>query len=264
MDDIAATSTISLDSGTSETEIINWLNKHDHLQEPPPSFTGSPRRKHRKMTSTGPFQKPHPLEMTRGRYLSENAVAGDGRKEEMIELKSLGPPSLAHPTQTETSRITVLADAPITQWGRLTGKTKSSSVIQEREQGKKMSIVLIKSGSQSLGFSLCGGKGSKRGDIGLYIRAIQEGGAAYKDGRMKPGDELVAVNGVSLKDYTHKGAAKHIKVSNVCTWVLALATRAWWVYKITTINIACLFQLFILGHQDRAGHVSFNNWSWLS
>ena len=214
---MAATSTISLDNGGSETDIINWLNKHEYLQEPPTSFTASPRRKHRKHVPTTPTQKPaHPLQTTSGRYNSEQ---GQGKKEEMIELTSFRPPA----SQPEGSShiVTVLADQPITQWGRLSGKSKSTATIETR-QGKEVSIVLIKAGSQSLGFSLCGGRDSKRGDIGLYVRAIQEGGAAYKDGRMKPGDELIAVNGVSMKDYTHKRAAQHIKVCIIDICLLLL------------------------------------------
>jgi hypothetical protein len=46
-----------------------------------------------------------------------------------------------------------------------------------------------------LGFSITGGVGSQhiRGDDGIYVKSIQEGGLVSWDGRIWVGDRLVAV-----------------------------------------------------------------------
>lgn len=124
----------------------------------------------------------------------------------MIELANLRPPG------KESPHLAQIADHPITQWGRL-----SHSSLRPHPQLPKpnteMTVVLMKSEALPLGFSLCGGTGSKRGDVGLYIRNITEGGGAFRDGRLRPGDELIAINGVPLKELSHKEAATMIRVS---------------------------------------------------
>ena len=97
----------------------------------------------------------------------------------------------------------------VTQWGRLS----SSNIRPTPPEPKLKSIVYVKSEGKSLGFTICGGKGSKCGDIGIYVRIIQPGGIAAKDGRLREGDELLEVNGKSLAGCTHKKAASIIKVS---------------------------------------------------
>ncbi|XP_060062786.1 tyrosine-protein phosphatase non-receptor type 13-like [Ylistrum balloti] len=57
-----------------------------------------------------------------------------------------------------------------------------------------------------LGIHIAGGKGSKKGDIGIFVAGTMETGAAYKDGRLKKGDELLMINGKSLIGLTHTEA----------------------------------------------------------
>lgn len=74
-------------------------------------------------------------------------------------------------------------------------------------------IVYVKTEGKSLGFSICGGKGSQRGDIGILVRNIDPDGLAAQDGRLRRGDEILDVNGKSLQGCTHKKAASIIRVS---------------------------------------------------
>ena len=62
----------------------------------------------------------------------------------------------------------------------------------------------------SLGFSIVGGKGSVHGDLPIYIKQVGEG-AARQDGRLKKGDQLLTVNGISFENVTHKFAAETLK-----------------------------------------------------
>ena len=61
-------------------------------------------------------------------------------------------------------------------------------------------------GNEGLGFSIVGGYGSQHGDLPIYIKTIYETGAAAKDGRLKRGDQILAVNDQSLEGATHSQA----------------------------------------------------------
>ncbi|XP_056244818.1 partitioning defective 3 homolog B isoform X2 [Seriola aureovittata] len=70
------------------------------------------------------------------------------------------------------------------------------------ENGKEQlmfEVPLNDTGSAGLGVSLKGNKSRETGeDLGIFIKSIIHGGAAYKDGRLSVNDQLVAVNGESL------------------------------------------------------------------
>lgn len=70
------------------------------------------------------------------------------------------------------------------------------------ESGKEQlmfEVPLNDTGSAGLGVSLKGNKSRETGeDLGIFIKSIIHGGAAYKDGRLHVNDQLVAVNGESL------------------------------------------------------------------
>uniref|UniRef100_A0A3Q1FDM0 Multiple PDZ domain crumbs cell polarity complex component n=1 Tax=Acanthochromis polyacanthus TaxID=80966 RepID=A0A3Q1FDM0_9TELE len=51
------------------------------------------------------------------------------------------------------------------------------------------------SGPDGLGFSIVGGYGSPHGDLPIYVKT----GAAAEDGRLKRGDQIMAVNGQTLE-----------------------------------------------------------------
>ena len=112
----------------------------------------------------------------------------------------------------ETGSLHVLET--VTQWARLSSPSPSHSVPPREPQMK--TLVFIRSEGNSLGFNICGGKGSRRGDIGIFVRSIHSGGLAAQDGRLKEGDELLEVNGKSLAACTHKKAASIIRVC-ICT-----------------------------------------------
>ncbi|XP_078117661.1 partitioning defective 3 homolog B-like isoform X7 [Sander vitreus] len=70
------------------------------------------------------------------------------------------------------------------------------------ENGKEQlmfEVPLNDTGSAGLGISLKGNKSRETGeDLGIFIKSIIHGGAAYKDGRLCVNDQMVAVNGESL------------------------------------------------------------------
>lgn len=77
-----------------------------------------------------------------------------------------------------------------------------------------LSIQLIRlhRGPSGLGFSIVGGKGSKHGDLPIYVKSVFEEAAAGKDGRLRTGDQLLSVNGYSFENITHEQAAETLKL----------------------------------------------------
>lgn len=75
----------------------------------------------------------------------------------------------------------------------------------------RIKIIRLHRGPRGLGISIVGGKGSVHGDLPIYIKQVFNEGAAGQDGRLKKGDQLLSVNGVSFENVTHKFAADTLK-----------------------------------------------------
>ncbi|KAL3866695.1 hypothetical protein ACJMK2_043976, partial [Sinanodonta woodiana] len=94
--------------------------------------------------------------------------------------------------------------------------------------GKKRVITrmhLLKDDT-GLGLHIAGGKGSKRGDIGIFVAGIMEGGPASRDGRLKRGDELLMINGHSLIGLAHHEAVEVLRNSpRLVQLVVAMKVR---------------------------------------
>ncbi|XP_068429061.1 partitioning defective 3 homolog B isoform X2 [Clinocottus analis] len=82
------------------------------------------------------------------------------------------------------------------------------------ESGKEQlmfEVPLNDTGSAGLGISLKGNKSRETGeDLGIFIKSIIHGGAAYKDGRLQVNDQMVAVNGESLM-----GRSNHVAMETL-------------------------------------------------
>ncbi|KAG8520948.1 Partitioning defective 3 B [Galemys pyrenaicus] len=77
-----------------------------------------------------------------------------------------------------------------------------------------LEIPLNDSGSAGLGVSLKGNKSRETGtDFGIFIKSIIHGGAAFKDGRLRTNDQLIAVNGESLLGKSNHEAMETLRRS---------------------------------------------------
>uniref|UniRef100_A0A3B3UW14 PDZ domain-containing protein n=1 Tax=Poecilia latipinna TaxID=48699 RepID=A0A3B3UW14_9TELE len=75
-------------------------------------------------------------------------------------------------------------------------------------------VPLNDTGSAGLGISLKGNKSRETGeDLGIFIKSIIHGGAAYKDGRLHINDQLIAVNGESLLGRSNHAAMETLRRS---------------------------------------------------
>ncbi|CDQ73369.1 unnamed protein product [Oncorhynchus mykiss] len=81
----------------------------------------------------------------------------------------------------------------------LKGEEASPLVLEDGREQLMFEVPLNDTGSAGLGISLKGNKSREKGeDLGIFIKSIIHGGAAYKDGRLRVNDQLIAVNGEAL------------------------------------------------------------------
>uniref|UniRef100_A0AAZ3PUY3 PDZ domain-containing protein n=1 Tax=Oncorhynchus tshawytscha TaxID=74940 RepID=A0AAZ3PUY3_ONCTS len=81
----------------------------------------------------------------------------------------------------------------------LKGEEATPLVLEDGREQLMFEVPLNDTGSAGLGISLKGNKSREKGeDLGIFIKSIIHGGAAYKDGRLRVNDQLIAVNGEAL------------------------------------------------------------------
>lgn len=99
------------------------------------------------------------------------------------------------------------------------GIPKEEEQVVNLEQGQGQEVVsleipLSESGSAGLGVSVKGNRSRQtHRDLGIFVKSIINGGAAFKDGRLHVNDQLVAVNGESLLGKTNQDAMETLRRS---------------------------------------------------
>ncbi|XP_046752268.1 E3 ubiquitin-protein ligase LNX-like isoform X2 [Diprion similis] len=82
------------------------------------------------------------------------------------------------------------------------------------------------SGKKSLGFTIVGGKDSPKGSIGIFVKSVLPGGQAAEDGRLRAGDEILAVNGQVCHHLAHREAVQLFRNIKRGSVALHLCRRA--------------------------------------
>uniref|UniRef100_A0A2K6FIX0 Par-3 family cell polarity regulator beta n=1 Tax=Propithecus coquereli TaxID=379532 RepID=A0A2K6FIX0_PROCO len=96
----------------------------------------------------------------------------------------------------------------------LKGEPDCYALSLETTEQLTFEIPLNDSGSAGLGVSLKGNKSRETGtDLGIFIKSIIHGGAAFKDGRLRMNDQLIAVNGESLLGKSNHEAMETLRRS---------------------------------------------------
>ncbi|CAK6962492.1 par-3 family cell polarity regulator beta a [Scomber scombrus] len=142
------------------------------------------------------------------RILEVNGVDMTGRSQE--ELVAM----LRSTKQGESVCVVVARQEDIFLPRELKGEEASGMVMEDGREQLMYEVPLNESGSAGLGVSLKGNKSRETGeDLGIFIKSIIHGGAAYKDGRLSVNDQLIAVNGESLVGRSNHAAMETLRRS---------------------------------------------------
>ncbi|XP_052261117.1 ligand of Numb protein X 2-like isoform X2 [Dreissena polymorpha] len=85
-------------------------------------------------------------------------------------------------------------------------------------------VTLLRSPTGSLGFSVVGGADCLQGSLPVYIKSVVMETPAYKDGRLKCGDQILSVNNVSLEHVAH---SKAVEILKHATGAVSLRVVSW-------------------------------------
>ncbi|XP_028985382.1 par-3 family cell polarity regulator beta a isoform X2 [Betta splendens] len=142
------------------------------------------------------------------RILEVNGVDMTGRSQE--ELVAM----LRSTRQGESVSVVVARQEDIFLPREMKGEDTNSLAMGDGREQLMYEIPLNETGSAGLGVSLKGNKSRETGeDLGIFIKSIIHGGAAYKDGRLNVNDQLIAVNGKSLLGHSNHAAMETLRRS---------------------------------------------------
>ncbi|XP_069825962.1 ligand of Numb protein X 2 [Dendropsophus ebraccatus] len=74
-------------------------------------------------------------------------------------------------------------------------------------------ITMRKAPMESLGMTVAGGRGSKSGELPIFVTSVQPHGCLARDSRIKRGDVLLSINGIDLTNLSHSEAVAMLKAS---------------------------------------------------
>ncbi|XP_026208412.1 multiple PDZ domain protein isoform X3 [Anabas testudineus] len=116
---------------------------------------------------------------------------------------------------TGTIQLQVVAGGDSTVTGpaqeQAAGGLTPSCIFQDDLGPPQYKTITLERGPDGLGFSIVGGYGSPHGDLPIYVKTVFGKGAAAEDGRLKRGDQIMAVNGQTLEGVTHEEAVGILK-----------------------------------------------------
>ncbi|CAJ1086302.1 multiple PDZ domain protein isoform X5 [Xyrichtys novacula] len=116
---------------------------------------------------------------------------------------------------TGTIQLQVVAGGDTTVTGpsqeQAAGGLTPSCIFQDDLGPPQYKTITLERGPDGLGFSIVGGYGSPHGDLPIYVKTVFGKGAAAEDGRLKRGDQIMAVNGQTLDGVTHEEAVGILK-----------------------------------------------------
>ncbi|XP_040497669.1 partitioning defective 3 homolog B isoform X5 [Ursus maritimus] len=142
------------------------------------------------------------------RILEVNGRDVTGRTQE--ELVAM----LRSTKQGETASLVIARQEGTFLPRELKGEPDCYALSLETTEQLTFEIPLNDSGSAGLGVSLKGNKSRETGtDLGIFIKSIIHGGAAFKDGRLRMNDQLIAVNGESLLGKSNHEAMETLRRS---------------------------------------------------
>ncbi|XP_042875874.1 uncharacterized protein LOC122255685 isoform X9 [Penaeus japonicus] len=129
---------------------------------------------------------------------------------------TIGPPrddasSTTSNSQRSSQGSMILAQATPVSAPQVSGAPAQTSTQAESDAGDdgEYYSVELQRGTRGFGFSIRGGR--EFHNMPLFVLRIAENGPAAEDGKLKVGDQLMEINGMSTKDMTHADAIELIK-----------------------------------------------------
>lgn len=81
-------------------------------------------------------------------------------------------------------------------------------------------VILDKHPEHGIGITIVGGDSLERQGLGIFVKSVTVNGPAHTDGRIKPGDQIKAINDQSLEGVQHHKAVNMIKDSKTSVKLL--------------------------------------------
>lgn len=94
-------------------------------------------------------------------------------------------------------------------------------------------ITVKKEPHESLGMTVAGGRGSKSGELPIFVTSVPPHGCLARDGRIKRGDILLNINGIDLTNLSHGEAVAMLKASAASPAVVLKALEVQIVEEVT-------------------------------
>uniref|UniRef100_A0A671Y632 PDZ domain-containing protein n=1 Tax=Sparus aurata TaxID=8175 RepID=A0A671Y632_SPAAU len=171
------------------------------------------------MDADGPAAKTQQLQVGSDQVLSINDVSLEGMTHVQAGLllkNATGAISLQVMSQsasfyTNTTLISVQSEFNACSRHRTLECPATRCFAFYSHSARTYKTISLERGSTGLGFSIVGGFGSPHGDLPIYIKTVFNKGAAIEDGRLKRGDQIIAVNGHCLEGVTHSEAVDILK-----------------------------------------------------
>lgn len=135
------------------------------------------------------------------------------RKKNLVSTRSSPPPTLERipldlvKQNSENSTYDRLKKKFFSNTGSKTLKER----LQKMHQGPSVTEIALEKGASGLGFSLGGGQDSLYGDAPIHVRYVFKDSVAGRSGKLKPGDEILEVNGQRVAYMTSVDALELIR-----------------------------------------------------
>ncbi|XP_030056195.1 ligand of Numb protein X 2 [Microcaecilia unicolor] len=97
-------------------------------------------------------------------------------------------------------------------------------------------ITVKKEAHESLGMTVAGGRGSKSGELPIFVTSVQPYGCLARDSRIKRGDVLLNINGIDLTNLSHSEAVAVLKASAASSVVILKALEVEIIEDQTQVN----------------------------
>lgn len=108
--------------------------------------------------------------------------------------------------------------------GASSANTLTLQTANTRKIGRKIEISMCK-GPQGLGFSVTTRDNQAGGDCPIYIKKILSLGAAIEDGRLRPGDRLLEVDGVTMTGKSQSEVVEFLRATKPGATVRLVVSR---------------------------------------